>query len=260
VRAALAIAALGCLAANVAADVYVLNDGDRITGKTVAKGKSFTVQTPYGRLTIPRAKIERILHDDGSLEVVTAAPEPPPTPPPPVRLVVIITGKTFWQAWDPPKGVVVDPTLRLQMSLDEETVATYLDTRLDPGEIKGAMVNAFGFGPEEVGPAPASGVVLLPPETRPGRIVLKLDLPSTKAGRHRFRFAYQANDGSDTSPAWRDIVDTAIEMDLKADAPTFVDVQQDAGRMEFSGLGRRKMKNLETFRIQARTEAGGGSS
>ena len=40
--------------------------------------KTFRVQTPYGRLVIPRAKVERIVHDDGSEEVLNA-PEAPPT-------------------------------------------------------------------------------------------------------------------------------------------------------------------------------------
>ena len=71
---------LGVAAALAAADVYVLRDGDRITGKTTFKGtKTFTVQTPYGRLSVPRTKVERILHDDGKEEVLNP---PPPAPPP----------------------------------------------------------------------------------------------------------------------------------------------------------------------------------
>ena len=50
------------------ADTYVLTGGDRITGKTLLKAaKTFRVQTPYGRLVIPRDKVERILYDERPL-------------------------------------------------------------------------------------------------------------------------------------------------------------------------------------------------
>jgi hypothetical protein len=237
-------------------DVYVLSGGDRVTGKTVLKGKtSFTVQTAYGRLTVPRAKIERILWGDGHEEVLNAPPEPSPPPPPPsVRLVLAITGKTFWQAWDP-RDVGVDPTLRLQATLDEDVLVTFIDNHLNPEELAGAKVNSFGFLPGEVTIAPADAVQVLPPETRPGRIVLKIDVPAGRAGRHHLRLAYQVNEGSSAEPAWRDRAETALEVALKTEGPTVVQIQQDPGKMEFSGfLRRRRMKNVETFRMDAHVQ------
>lgn len=257
-RLLLAVLAAASVPPAARADVYVLKDGDRITGKTVVKGPaSFAVQTPYGRLTIPRAKVDRILHDDGKEEILNPPPEPAPAPPEPprlVQLVVVITGKIFWYAWDPPKGATVDPTLRLEASLDEQTLATYVDARLDPGEIPGAMVNAFGFRPDEVAAIPAADVQAQPPEARPGRIALKLDLPREKAGRRRLRLAYQANEGTEAQPAWRDISAASVDIELTPDTPRLVQVQQDPGRMEFSGPGRKQMKYVDTFKLQARAE------
>jgi hypothetical protein len=240
-------------AAPASADVYQLLDGDRISGKTVSRaGNQYRVQTPYGRLTIPRAKVHKIVKDDGSEEVVNAppAPEKPATPPPaPTRLVLIVTGDSFWHAWAPAKDAPPpDSTLRLDVSLDEEPVATYVDAQPDP-DIPGAVVNAFSFDTGIAIDAPAA-VTAQAPEARPGRISLKLDLPADRAGERRLRVAYQVNDGSKESPAWRDVASSSIHATLEPDTPNFVRLRQDRGRMEFSGFGRKKMKNVETFRIE----------
>jgi len=236
------------------ADVYVLTDGDRITGKTVAKtGKAFGVQTAYGRLTIPAAKVARIVHDDGKEEVVTAVPtpEPTPTPAPPVQLILVITGKTFWYAWDKPPA---DTRLRFEVRLDEETAASYIDAKLDPDQLPGATVNAFGFGPDEAVGTGAAGVTLAPAEARPGRIVLKIELPLERAGERKLRLAYQANDATAEEPAWHDLAEGGISLTLKPDAPTFVQIRQDRGRMEYSGFPKKRMRNVETFRLEAKPE------
>lgn len=242
------------LCAPARADTYVLVDGDRITGKTLLKAsKTFRVQTAYGRLVIPRAKIERVVHDDGTEEVLNAPEAPPPSP---LRLVLVITGKSFWYAWDPPKGTTVDPTLRLELRLDEETVATYMDAKTDPQDLPGAKaINTFSFEPDDVTLAGTAGASAAGPETRPGRVVLKIDLPQELAGRHHLRVAYQVNDKTAEEPAWRDVAATTADVELGEGAPAFLQVRQDAGRMTFSGFGRHTMKNVETFRLEARAEA-----
>jgi hypothetical protein len=239
------------------ADTYVLLDGDRITGKTLLKAtKTFRVQSAYGRLVIPRTKVERILHEDGTEEVLNAPEAAPPPPPPPMRLVLVITGKSFWYAWDPPKGTSVDPTLRLELRLDEETVATYVDAKTDPQDLPGAKaINTFSFEPDDVAMTGASGASITGPETRPGRVVLKIDLPVELGGRHRLRVAYQVNDKTAEEPAWRDVAATTTEVELADGAPAFLQVRQDAGRMTFSGFTRHSMKNVESFKLDARVEA-----
>jgi len=252
-RAIATVVALG-VGAVAAADTYVLVDGDRITGKTLFAGnKAFRIQTLWGRLVIPRTKVERVLRD-GEREEVLNAPEEPPSPPPAARLVIVITGKSFWYAWDPPRGSVVDPTLRLQVRIDEEPLVTYVDARTDPEDLPRATVNTFSFGSDAVAVTPSPGITASTPETRPGRIVLKLDVPAEMSGRHRVRIAYQVNDATAADPAWRDAVATMADVELAESAPMFLLVRQDPGRTEFSGFSRRRMKNLETFRLEARPE------
>ena len=128
------------------------------------------------------------MRDDGTERVLNPrreqeAAEPPPAP---VRLILIVTGHTFWYAWDPPRGAAIDPILRLQISIDEESVATYVDARQDPDELpRVPFVNSFTFAAADVALAATGPARLLPPETRPGRTVLRIELPEEEAGERR---------------------------------------------------------------------------
>lgn len=236
--------------AQASAEVYVLTTGDRITGKKTGERQgSILVKTPYGALSLPRGRIWKIIRDDGREEVINTPPEPPPPPPPPLRLVLVITGRSFWQAW--PKDAAGDPTLRFRVRLDGVTVATYTDAKADPGEIKGALVNAFAFTPEEVTYAGPDEVRVQPPETRPGRIVLRVELPAEKAGRRHLQVGYQDAAGTDEAS---DLASAGLEVEIRPESPTTVQIQQDAGKMQFSGRKPPRMKNVETFKLVARTE------
>jgi hypothetical protein len=235
-------------------DQYVLINGDRISGKTVSKGKTtMVVQTSYGRLALPRSKIEKILWADGHEEVVTAPPTPPAPQEPSLHLVLTVSGQAFWQAWSRRhKGKELDPTLRLDIRLDDQSIVTYVDTQLDPGDLPGAIVNSFSLNAGEVSVTAAEGVVAPPPETRRGRSVLKVDLPSARAGRRHLVVAYQGNDGTHDDPTWRDLVTGDLNLDLQKEAPTQVLVEQERGRMDYSGLLHKKMRNVDTFRVDVR--------
>jgi hypothetical protein len=240
------------LAVPTLADVYTLADGDRISGKTLGlEAGIYKVQTAYGRLAIPRGKVLKIVHDDGREEVLdaaaVAAAAPVPAAAPGPQLVLVVSGASFWHAWLPPKEGAFDPTLRFDVSLDEEVVASYTDAKPDP-EISGAVVNAFGFGPESVNPSGAEGVRVAAPETRPGRITLRIDLPAGRGGERKLRVAYFGRDA--TTGTVRELVANSIYVELKPETPSFVRVKQDAGRLEFSGFPKKKMKGLETFRIE----------
>jgi hypothetical protein len=258
-RVATAVALLSGMAFSTAAEVVVLRDGDRVHGKIAVRGTMrLRLQTPYGLLIIPLDKIEKIVGDDGSEEVLAthdpaagtvAAAAPPPAAA--VRLGVIITGKTFWQAWDPKAGVPKDPSLRLEVRLDEKPVAAYVDTQIDEGEIAGAVVNSFSFTPEAMTAVAGPGARVLLPETRPGRILLEIELPAESVGERKLRLAYQSNEGTKGDPAWRDLATTGIVVTLTRETPLFVKVEQDPGGMEFR---RKQMRNVETFRIAARPE------
>jgi hypothetical protein len=255
--------------------VYHLRNGDRISGRTVSRTtRSFGVQTPFGRLNIPRARVEKIVRPDGTEEsfeapgapaagaAASAAPATAPSPAPAspkntARLLLAVTGKTFWQAWNPKDGH--DPTLRLEVRLDEEPVVVYSDAQLDPEEIKGAAVNAFSFA-GDVTAAPAPHVRVHPPEVRPGRIVLRLDVRATAPSSRRLRLAYQMNAGTPEEPAWKDLVSASTDVALGPDQSAVVEVQQDRGRMEFSGFPRRRMKNVETFQMVLTGPAAAGGA
>jgi hypothetical protein len=251
----LAVGLLAAFAAvPAAADVFVLSNGDRITGRLVTKGsQTYTIQTPYGRLRIPRAKIEKVVADDGKQELVNRPHGIPPDPTP-VQLILVVTGSTFWYAWDPPRGSEVHTTLRFEVRVDEQVAATFLDARLDPEEIRNALVNAFAFVGDGVTAAAAPGIELHAPEARPGRIVLRIDLPAARSGARQLRLAYQVAEPGAAGPSFRDLAAASLGVELKASAPTFVQVRQDRGRMQFSGLLRKSMRNVESFRLEASTE------
>ena len=260
--AAIVVALLIVPLASARADVFVLLTGDRISGKPVLNGKrAITVQTPFGRLVIPRSRIERIIRADGTEETVNqrliAAPAatPAPTasrPVPRPRLVLVIQGQTFFQAWDGKTAAKVDPSLRLELRLDEEPIASWVDAKTDP-EIKGVLLNTFSFAAEDIAAFAGRGVELAAPEVQPGRAVLKIGL-ATQRARRKLRLAYQVNDADAEHPAWRDRAEATTEVDLRPESPTIVQVRQNRGKMEFSGFLRRRMKNVETFQIDLHPE------
>ena len=248
-RAALAVLALLLGAPLLRADVVVLVNGDRITGRVIGKiTRRVRVQTPYGTLVIPADKVERIRRDDGSEEVLNVTPVPDPTPapppPPPTGLVLVVSGHTFWQAWDP-KVAPADPSLRLEVRLDDRVIASYTDVNLDPEDLPKAVVNSFVFSPERLFVSAAAGITVAPPELVGGEIRLPLTLPAELAGRRELRLAYQVNDAGSAAAQWRDVVLAAGEVALPPGGATRVRVQQDRGTMEYT---RRRMRNVETFR------------
>jgi len=238
------------VAAAAAAEVLTLVSGDRITGKILSEtARTVRVQTPYGRLAIPKKQIATITRADGKVETITASPSIlSPDAKKVAKLVLVITGKTFWQAWDPKE--VADPTLRFEVRLDEAPIAAYVDARADPGEIRGAVVNTFAYDAESSRVELPAQVTASPPEVRPGRIVLRLDVRGAAGEERRLRVAYQKNEGTLEEPAWRDLAAAESPVTLKIGDLSLVEVRQDRGEMEFSGFPRRRMKNVETFTLE----------
>ena len=254
-RIAIAVLALLLAAPLQGADVVVLVNGDRVTGRVVGKiTRRVRVQTPYGVLVIPADKVERIRRDDGSEETlnVTPAPAPTPTPPPPpTTLVLVVSGHSFWQAWDP-KSAPEDPSLRLEVRLDDRLIATYTDVNLDPEDLPRAVVNSFVFSPDRLFVSGGEKVTVSPPELVAGEIRLPMVLPTDLAGRRRLRLAYQVNDAGSAAPQWRDVILTGGEVALVPGSASRVRVLQDRGTMDFT---RRRMRNVETFRATLDAEA-----
>ena len=232
-----------------AADVLYLRDGDRISGRIVSEmRRTVRIDTPYGTLVVPRTAIDRIEREAKPEAAATPAPSPLPAVRPArgARLVLVVLGKTFWQAWDP-KEAPPDRSLRIEVRVDDDPVVYFLDGTEDPDEIPKAIVNAFSFAAEDVAVKPAPNVEITPPEVRPGRIVLRMNLPVARAGERRLRVAYQSNVGTVADPSWRDLTEASLTVQLSASTPTVVQLRQDPGRMEFSGFPRRRMKHVETF-------------
>jgi len=247
-RTILATLALLLCAALLRADVVVLANGDRVTGRVVGKiTRRVRLQTPYGVLVIPADKVERIRRDDGSEELPSARPAPPPTlppPPPPATLVVVVGGDSFWQAWDP-KAAPLDPSLRLEVRLDDRVVASYTDVNLDPEDLPKAVVNSFVFSPERLFVSAAEGVSAAPPELAAGQIRLPIAFPAELGGRRRLRLAYQVNDAGSAAPQWRDVVLALGGVVLASGKEAGVTVVQERGTMDYV---KRRMRNVETFR------------
>jgi hypothetical protein len=258
-RRVVAFSAAALLAGSLAAaEVVTLLNGDRITGRILSETpRTVRLQTAFGRLAIPRKEIKTILRADGAEEVITAvdpvtSPVGPVVPDKLARVVLIVTGKTFWQAWDPKEAG--DPSLRLDVRLDEEPLLGYVDAKTDPDEIKGAVVNNFAYDPETVKMEAQPRVTTYPPEVRPGRIVLKFDVAEGAADNRRLRVAYQKNEGTAEQPAWRDLTAGEAAVTLKTDVPNFLQVRQDRGQMEFSGFLKKRMKNVESFKLEIAPE------
>ena len=236
--------------------VWLLN-GDRLTGTIASESKtSIRVKLPFASILVPKSRIERLSRDgkeeilhESREQVTVVAPAPRAPAVPTAHLVLVLTGASFWQAWDR-KDAPVDPTLRLHIRIDEAEVAAWADGTLDPRDLPGAVVNTFAFTGDEAGLA-APHVLLSPPEVQPGRVVLRVDVPGVVGENRRLSVTYQANEGSVENPAWRDVVMATATLTLRGDGPTPIQLRQARGQMEFT---RKRMREVESFRIEISTE------
>jgi len=252
-RLVLACVGIAFGAAAAAADVVVLLNGDRITGRVVGNiSKRVRVQTPYGPLVIPAEKVDRIKRDDGSEEVLHQehALSATPAPPASATLLLTVAGASFWHAWDP-KSAPEDPSLRLELRLDDRLLASYTDVNLDPEDLPKAIVNSFLFSPERLFVSSGEGITVAPPSLASAEIGLEIRVPAALAGERRLGLSYQLNDAGSATPRWRDVVVAAAPLTLTAGRSVRVRVRQDRGTMEYtSGKLRRlgQMRGVETFR------------
>ena len=236
--------------------VWLLN-GDRLSGTIASESKtSLRVKLPFASILIPKNSIERLSRDgkeeilhESREQVTVVAPAPRVPAVPTAHLVLVLTGASFWQAWDR-KDAPVDPTLRLHIRIDEAEVAAWADGTLDPRDLPGAVVNTFAFTGDEAGLA-APHVLLSPPEVQPGRVVLRVDVPRVVGENRRLSVTYQVNEGSVENPAWRDVVMATATLTLRGDGPTPIQLRQSRGQMEFA---RKHMREVESFRIEISTE------
>jgi hypothetical protein len=250
------LAALLSASSPAPAEVVWLRNGDRLTGTIVSEtARALRLKMPFATILIPKSRIERLLRANGKEEVlnapaVVALPSPAPPSVPAAHLSLVVTGASFWQAWDH-RDAPPDPTLRLEVRIDEETIASWTDARLDPEDLPGAVVNTFAFASGDEAGLSAPGVVLRPPEVQPGRVLLRMAVRGGVGESRHLRIAYQTNEATAESPAWRDVASATSTITLRPDAATIVQLRQGRGRMEFA---RRKMRGIETFRIELSTD------
>jgi hypothetical protein len=232
------------------ADTVTLRDGDRITGRVAGTtDKNYRVVTPYGRLLIPKDKIDRIVYSDGRQEVLAA---PVNAEAQPVLLELVIGGDSFWHAWDP-KDAPVDPSLRLLIAVDGQPVAAYVDRQLDP-DIPGAVVNTFAFDPGQTSRTLWNQTRARAPEIAPGRATLRLELLPPVHGERQIILKYQMNLGVADEPVWRDLAEASLVFVAFETVPSVIHVQQSRGEMSFGGVMRKKkMRGEETFGIHLST-------
>ncbi len=241
------------------ADVVKLTNGDRLSGRIVGPTtRRVRVQTRYGTFAIPRDQVLRVEYDDGRVEVVAPPPAPQtpalpaPTPrPEPARLRLIVTGDSFWQAWDP-KAAPADPSLRLELRLDDAPLVSYTDAKLDPEDLPKAVVNSFVFSQEDLVVRAGPGVVVAPPVVSDREIGLALEVPREAAGPHELRLAYQQNDGSVAEPMWRGIVTASAKVVVEPGQALTLRLEQSRGAMEYT---RHRMLNVEKFNFVLRNPA-----
>ncbi len=248
-RGALALV-LVLLPALARAEVIWLTNGDRLTGSIVSETpRAIRLKMPFATILVPKSRIERLVRADGKEEVLhgaTGTPAPAPTPVPAAHLVLAVTGASFWQAWDK-REAPSDPSLRLELRIDEGPVASWTDSHLDPEDLPGAVVNTFAFTSGDEAGMAAPGVLLSPPEAQPGRVLLRMELPRLSGESHALRVAYQVNEGSAATPAWREVAFATSPLALRLDAPNVLELHQQRGQMEFT---RKRMRGVETFRLE----------
>ena len=168
----------------------------------------------------------------------------------------MVTGASFWHAWDP-KSAPEDPSLRLELRLDERVLASYTDVNLDPEDLPKAIVNSFVFSPERLFVSGGVGITVAPPSLASAEIRLELRVPPALTGERRLRLAYQLNDAGSAAPRWRDVVVGGAPVTLAAGRSVRVRVLQDRGTMEYARRqlrGQGQMRGVETFRATLEVE------
>lgn len=242
-----------------ATEVVHLKNGDILHGTVLTVGaKTVTVKTPYGRLIIPKADIEKIVYADGTEaeagEKPSEAPPKPPAPrPPPPRpqIALEIRGRSFWYAWQGSSREAADPRIRLRLSLGGAQVAELVDSKPDTVE-RTSVYNSFTFSPTDSQVVSnALGFTCSVNEAVDGRVVLKLELPEKPPEEEQeLEMLYQVNEGTAELPRWLDAVARSFPVQVKAGKQAHVVIEQDPAGLEFTGLMRKRMKNVESFAVR----------
>ena len=267
------------------AEVIHLHNGDVLHGSVIgASERAITLKTAYGNLVIPKTDIKQIDYQGAepaaektpekvtAPENVSSTPKPPPPKPvkraprPAGRSVISldIRGESFWYAFAGSDSAPADSRIRLRVFVGGEEAAMLLDDKYDTVD-GNTKYNSFTFSPGDTKViSTAEGYTCGVEETGDGSdngVGLVLGLPESKTDqRVLVRMLYQVNDGSGEFPRWTNAVSRSFPVPLEPGKESFLVLLQDASGLEFSGVFRKKMKNLETFQMRVLSSEVRGAS
>jgi hypothetical protein len=255
----LAVSTLPLLVARgvAAGEVVHLKNGDIVHGTVVTVGtKSITLRTPYGRLVIPKTDVDRIVYAEaeaagGEQPLGAPKPLPPPAPPPRPEIALEIRGRSFWYAWQSNPREAADPRIRLRLAFGNLPVAELVDAKPDTVD-RSSVYNSFTFSPSDSQVvSTAEGFSCSVDDAVDGRVVLKLQFPEKHPeGEQELQMRYQVNEGTAELPRWLDAVSRAFPVTIKSGKRTHLILEQDPIGLEFTGLMRKRMKNVESFSVR----------
>jgi hypothetical protein len=240
------------------AEVLHLTNGDVIHGTLVAANNTeVTLKTTYGDLVIPKKDIERIDYQGGGEPsgTATAAEETPAprrsaTPADRAAIVLNITGRSFWYAFDSPDDSPADTRIRLLLYIGSARACTLVDEK--PDTVDGAtLYNSFTFSPTD------SRVVetlekfeCRVDKSEDGQVNFTVGLPpEVSSGRQLVRMLYEVNDGDLTLTRWLDVVSRSFSVEVAPGKETFVILEQNADALDYSGFFKKTMKHLDLFQL-----------
>jgi hypothetical protein len=251
------------VAALATGEIVYLTNGDVVHGTLVAANNDeVTLKTPFGQLVIPKKEIERI-----DYQTTEAKPEPgaaketPPAAAPP-RLVangnrgavsLEIGGRSFWYAFDSPADAPADPSIRFRLYVGDARACTFVDEK--PDTVDGTtLYNSFTFSPTDSQLLETlEGYECSVQKAESGVVQLKVGLPpEASTGRQVLRMLYQVNEGDRSSPRWTDVVSRTFSIDVAPGKEALVVLEQNADALEYTGFFKKRMKNLELFRLDVR--------
>ncbi len=273
--AILALATILLLPASGIAEVIYLHNGDVLHGSVIgASERAITLKTTYGNLVIPKTDIKQIDYQ-GAEPAAEKPPEKetppkkassttePPAPKPVKRaprpegrsvIALDIRGDSFWYAFTGSDTEPADTRIRLRVFVGGEEAALLLDDKYDTVD-KETKFNSFTFTPGDTRVISTSdGYTCGFEETGEGAdkgVVLVLGLPESSTDKRVLvRMLYQVNEGSGEFPRWLNAVSRSFPVPLEPGKESFLVLLQDASGLEFTGVFRKKMKNLESFQVR----------
>lgn len=237
------------------AEVVYLNNGDVLHGELVAANNTvITLETPYGKLVIPKTDILRVDYEGATAAGTEASGDVRPSAAPVTRegrvISLHLSGRSFWYAFESGSDNATDTRIRLRIYIGSAPACTFEDEKADT--VDGAtLYNSFTFSPTDALLVETlDGYQCSVLEAEEGDVSLRLDLPdSTSSDRHIVRMVYEVNDGDRSFERWEQVVSRAFSVEVGAGREAVVMVQQDASALEYSGFFKKSMRNLELFQL-----------